>query len=168
LFLSNEFYAVAEPIIYRNRKTHFVSPGQPHPKAAVKTVANLDEKQPIFCRVGECRYWHTDLKRIKQHRDSHLWNLGYLCPNQKDNCPHSETIFTRRDAVISHCKQFPVCGKFLEANGGIIPRPEEGLRPYDPNFHKPRETTGGWTGRGDVEHWQQFLLVTGIDAEGTP
>jgi len=173
LFLSNQFYVVAEPITYRNRKTHFVSPGQPNPEAAVKTVADLGEMAPVFCRVGDCRYWHTDPKTVKRHRDNHFQDGHvYLCPNQTGTCPALGGTFKRRDAVGVHCKRHPVCRKFLEANGGIISRrvvivTEDELRPHDPNFHKPYEIFDGRTGRGDAKvPWQQLPVVTGTDAEG--
>ena len=194
LFLSNRFYAVAEPITYRNQKAHFVSPSQPDCEAAVKAVADLDKKAPIFCRVGDCRYWHTDPKRVERHRDNHFQDRHvYLCPNQTGTCPALGGTFKRRDAVGVHCKRNPVCRKFLEANEGIISRrrvsvTEEELRPHDPDFHKPYETFDGRTGRSDAKVsrqqlplvmgadaegdaavlWQQQSLVMGIDAEGTP
>jgi len=90
LFPPSESYLVAEPIIPRNQKTRFISPGQTDPKATIKTAADPDKEAPIFCWVGECLYWHTDLKQVNRHRDS------------------------------AHCKQSPACGDFLEVNGGII------------------------------------------------
>ena len=148
LFLPNYFYS----IIYQNQKTRFVSPGQPDPKAAVNTIAELGGEEPVFCKVGDCLYWHTDPKQVKRHRNDHFWyRHSYLCPNQTDTCPHLGSDFRRREAVNAHCKRFSTCGDFLEANGGIIrrwgtPVTEQELRPYDPNFHKPYEIFDGRTG----------------------
>ena len=166
LFLPNEFSPVAKIIVYLNKKAHFVPPGQPNPEVAAKAVVDLGAEKPavdpgaekpIFCRVGECLYWHTDMNQVKRHRDSHFqYRYGFLCPNKTDTCPSIGSTFRRRDAVSAHCKRFPVCGNFLEANGGLIqswgtPATEDDLQPYDPDFHKPYKAFDGQTRKGGLE-----------------
>ena len=33
-------------------------------------IIDLHSKMPVFCRVGRCRYWHTDRKQVKRHQGS--------------------------------------------------------------------------------------------------
>jgi len=117
------------------------------------TVADLRGEVPIFCRVGTCRYWHTDPGQIWRHRDTHFENrYGFLCPNQ-DTCPSQGSDFRCRDGVVAHCKGSSRCGVTLEADGEVIrcwgtPATEEDLRPNDPMFHIPYKGFDGRTGRG--------------------
>jgi len=117
------------------------------------TVADLRREVPTFCRVGTCRYWHTDFRQVKRHRDTHFEHrFGFLCPNQAA-CPSQGGDFRRCDGVGAHCKRFPLCGEVLKANGGRIqrwgnPATEEDLWPRNPMFHIPYKKFDGRTGRG--------------------
>lgn len=116
-------------------------------------VADLHGEEPIFCRVRTCRYWHTDPRQVRRHRDNHFEHrYGFVCPNQA-TCPSLGGNFRRRDAVGVHCKRSPLCGDALKANGRRIqhwgtPATEEDLRSYDPNIHIPYKMFDGRTGRG--------------------
>jgi len=115
-------------------------------------VVGLCGDDPLFCMVGDCRYWHTDPKQIGRHRDRHFSDRGYLCPNQTDTCPSRGHRFSRSDAVNVHCKTYKMCGDSLEANNRVIQRwgsPVAGddLRKYDPNFHIPYKFFDGRNGR---------------------
>ena len=117
------------------------------------TIADLRWEKPIFCRVANCPYWHTELKQVKRHRDGHFWGrCGFFCPNRADTCPRLGKSFKRRDAVNVHCRKSPVCADVLEANNGGIhrwgtPVTEGDLRPYNPKFHVPYKIFDGRTGR---------------------
>lgn len=116
------------------------------------TVADPDGDKPLYCMVGDCRYWHTDPKQIGRHRDSHFLDRGYLCPNQTDTCPSRGRLFIRSDTVNVHCKTYIMCGNSLEAKNRVIQRwgsPVAGndLREYDPNFHIPYKNFDGRNGR---------------------
>ena len=107
------------------------------------TVVNLRGEVAHFCRVGPCIYWHTDLKQIKRHRDTHFEaRYGWLCPNQTIACPWFGKNFRRRDQVHSHCKRFSQCRETLIRNGGKVecrgsPADDRDLVPYDPKYHVP-------------------------------
>ena len=111
------------------------------------------EVASMFCRYRTCRYWHTDPRQVKRHRDTHFEHrYGFVCPSQA-TCPSQGGNFRRRDAVGAHCKRFLLCGDALKAGGGLIwlrgvPATEEDLQPYDPKFHIPYERFDGRTGRG--------------------
>jgi len=115
-------------------------------------VINLGREMPIFCRIGNCQYWHIDTKQVKRHRNTHFRSrYGFLCPNRTDTCPSVGGDFRRSDGVNEHCKRSPECGAVLEAEGGEIgywgtPATEEDLVPYDPEFHKPYRGFFGWAG----------------------
>lgn len=106
------------------------------------TVVDLRGEVPHFCRVGDCRHWHTELKQIKRHRDAHFEDrYGWMCPNQT-TCPSGGGNFRRKDAVNVHCRKHRGCSEALRANGGRIdrwgiPANEGDLVPYDPTFHIP-------------------------------
>ena len=117
------------------------------------SVADLRGEEPFYCRVGDCRYWHTDSRQVKRHRDTHFERrYGFVCPNQA-TCPSRGGSFRRRDAVGAHCKRSPLCGDALEASNGMIwfwgtPATEGDLWPYDPKFHIPYKRFDGRTRRG--------------------
>ncbi|KAF9643649.1 hypothetical protein BDM02DRAFT_1374627 [Thelephora ganbajun] len=117
-----------------------------------ETVASFGNKVPLFCRVGECLYWHTDPKQVRRHRNSHIEDhFGFLCPNQTITCPRLGRDFRRKDGVNVHCWKYPTCGEALRANKGKIRRwgtlpGKQELRPYDPAFHKPYRNFDGRTG----------------------
>ena len=98
--------------------------------------------------MEKCRYWHTSLKQVKRHRDSHFKDrYGYMCPDP--SCPGKS--FTRHDGVNRHCHDSPKCAKFLEVNGGKIecwgtPANETDLVPQNPEFHIPYYAFDGRTG----------------------
>lgn len=108
-----------------------------------EAVVNFHGKVPIFCRVGDCRYWNDTLKLVKRHRNGHFpGRFGYLCPNKMGTCPSRRSYFKRRDAVNAHCRRYADCREMLKANGGRVehwgtPPNEEDLVPYDPAFHRP-------------------------------
>jgi len=108
---------------------------------------------PKFCRVGGCRYWHTEPKQIWRHRDGHFSDRhGYLCPNRTGTCRNPGWDFRRSDAVIVHCRGSLECTRALEDNRGKIPcwgtpASEEDLRPEDRRFHIPYEAFDGRTRR---------------------
>ena len=116
-------------------------------------VLDLGNKTPIFCRVGSCLYWHTDLKQVRRHRDGHFGDrYGYLCPNDAETCRKKGESFRRRDGVIAHCRTSPACAAALAFKGKKIlhwgsPATDEDLVPYDPEFHKPDLNFYGGTGR---------------------
>ena len=115
-------------------------------------VADLHGEEAIFCRVANCRYWHTDPRQVRRHRDTHFGHrFGFVCPNEF-TCPSQGGNFRRRDAVNAHCKRSPLCGEALKANQGEIlswgtPTTEEDLRPRDPEFDVPYMRFDGRTGR---------------------
>jgi len=113
-------------------------------------IADLCRDKHLFCMVEECRYWHTNSKQIKRHRDRHFYDrgFGYLCPNQTDTCPRPGHRFSRSDAVNVHCKKFKKCGEILKAKNRVVqhlgtPAMTKDLRPYDPNFHIPYKKYDG-------------------------
>ena len=113
-------------------------------------VADLDGEAPHFCRVGRCLYWHTELKQVKRHRDTHFGDrYGWLCPNQTDSCKSQGADFRRRDAVNAHCRSRPECLEVLKANGGKIeywgtPANDQDLVRYDPGgLHIPYRISDG-------------------------
>ena len=134
-------------------------------------IADLYGEEPVFCMVGDCRYWHTDPKQVRRHRDSHfLDRFGYLCPNQENTCPSLGLHFRRRDSVQAHCRRYKACGDILKGNSQIIPcqgtpAAEADLRPYNPNFHIPYKRSDGRSRRSGRkgQHRQRIFCI----AEGT-
>jgi len=48
-------------------------------------VADLHGEVPIFCRVGTCLYWHTQLGQVKRYQGNHFpgSSFGYWRPTWK-------------------------------------------------------------------------------------
>lgn len=120
----------------------------------LRTVVDFRGGAPRFCRVGPCLYWHTVLKQVKRHRDTHFGvRYGWLCPNRTETCSSFGGDFRRRDQVSTHCRKFPVCGKALRDNFVKIecwgvPANDGDLVPYDPEYHIPYRIFDGRVGCG--------------------
>ena len=78
-------------------------------------IANLHSEVPIFCRVRNHRYWHTDLKQVKWYQDTHFeHHCSFLYPNQAYYPSRGDSRHC--DAISMHCKRSPLCNDALKAN----------------------------------------------------
>ena len=137
----------------RGPTTADLAPGDHDGSGDSLITADLQSDVPVFCQVGRCRYWHTDRKQVKRHRDLHFsGRFWWLCPNETGTCPSPMWHFRRKDSVIKHCRKHPRCGVELEAKERNVRRQgewasENDLAPYDPTFHIPYRNFDGRTRR---------------------
>ena len=105
-------------------------------------IVNLrNGKKPYYCRVEDCRSWHSSENWILRHRNSHFEN-GYLCPNLGHGCFGRGGSFKTKEGLFNHCRRFPNCNAALDAIGREVEMwgysaTEEDLVSLDPTFHKP-------------------------------
>jgi len=107
------------------------SPVQSTPKMTVQDVRQMSMLRSLGCcrppwrggyvlRCRNCRYWRTDPRQVKRHRDTHFEHrFSFVCPNEF-TCPSRGGSFRRRDAVSVHRKRSLPCGEVLQANQGVI------------------------------------------------